>query len=130
MPETKALYDEHPAMFKNHPFWFTISVLLIAAFGLGVVILLIWYVWCRGTRLIVTPEEITFETGILNKSRIDLRTDRVRTVRIDQTLFQRMFGTGMITVFTAGDVPEFSINGMPDPERVRDLVRAHARGQA
>lgn len=117
-------YDEHPSMFRNNPLLFTVSVALIAAFGLGLFVLFAWYLWCKGTRLIVSETEITFETGLLNKSRIDMSTDRVRTVRVDQTIFQRMFGTGMITVYTAGDNPEFSVNGMPDPMKVRDIIRA------
>ena len=40
---SNALYDEHPAMFKNHPFWFTISVLLIAAFHVSGVLVVATY---------------------------------------------------------------------------------------
>ena len=31
-------YDEHPAMFKNNPLGFILSIILIPAFGLGILI--------------------------------------------------------------------------------------------
>ena len=30
------IYEAHPAMFRAHPFWFILCVLLIAAFGIGI----------------------------------------------------------------------------------------------
>lgn len=124
-----ALYDEHPSMFRNHPIWFSISVLLIALFGLGVLILVIWYITAKGTRLTVTQDEMTLEVGIFNKSHKDIRIDRIRSVRIDQTFFQRMLNTGTITAYTTGDVPEISVSGMPNPEIVRNIVRTHTHSR-
>ena len=34
----KLVYEAHPAMFRAHPFWFILAVLLILAFGLGIII--------------------------------------------------------------------------------------------
>jgi hypothetical protein len=66
------IYEAHPAMFRAHPFWFVLcvlliavvgigmimlretaltSILLIAAFGFGIVILLYWYIKTRATAL-------------------------------------------------------------------------------
>ncbi len=30
------IYEAHPAMFRAHPFWFILAVLLILAFGIGI----------------------------------------------------------------------------------------------
>ena len=43
-------------------------------------------------------------------------------MRVNQTLFQRMFGTGDIEIYTAGDAPEVTLRGMPDPHRIRELL--------
>ena len=48
------IYEAHPAMFRAHPFWFILCVLLIAAFGIGILILLYWYIKTRATALTVT----------------------------------------------------------------------------
>ena len=92
-----------PPMFKNAPFTFILYVLLIAAFGLGIILLLIWFVKARTTRLVIDGDDLLYEKGVLSKERAQLRTDSVRTVTVNQSLGQRIFGTGDIDVYTAGD---------------------------
>jgi uncharacterized membrane protein YdbT with pleckstrin-like domain len=110
-------------MFRNNPLGFVLSVLLIAA-AVGVVILLVWYVKSRSELLTITTEELRYAKGILSKSHSEVRLSSIRSVRVHQTLFQRMFGTGDLEVFTAGDLPEVTVKGMRDPNRVRELVGA------
>jgi uncharacterized membrane protein YdbT with pleckstrin-like domain len=124
MTET-ILYQAHPPMFRNNPLGFVLSVLLIGA-AIGIVILLIWYVKTRSELLIITTEELRYEKGILSKSHNEIRLTSIRSVRVNQTLFQRMFGTGDLEVFTAGDLPEITVNGIPDPHHVRELVGEHS----
>lgn len=112
-------------MFRNNPVGFVLSLVLVAA-AVGIVILLVWYVKSRSERLVITPEELRYEKGILSKSRAELRLTSIRTVRVHQSMFQRMFGTGDVDIFTAGDDPEVSVKGMPDPNEIRELIRQHA----
>ena len=51
-----------------------------------------------------------------------MRLASIRSVRVYQSLFQRMFGTGDIEVYSAGDNPEIIVKGMPDPARIRELT--------
>ena len=44
-------YSHHPAMFRNSPIGFLISIALSAFFGIGILILLAWYLSCRGSYL-------------------------------------------------------------------------------
>ena len=119
------LYEAHPPMFRNSPLGFVLSVLLIAA-AIGIVILLVWYVKSRSEKLTITTEDLRYEKGILSKARSELRLTGIRSVRVNQSLFQRMFGTGDIDIFTAGDAPEVTVKGMPDPNRVRELIGEHS----
>ena len=48
------IYEAHPAMFRAHPCWFLFCVVLIAAFGLGLLLLLYWYIKNKATSLMVT----------------------------------------------------------------------------
>lgn len=119
----KMLYDEHPAMFRNHPLGFIGSVLLIAV-GIGLIILLVWYLRTKAARLCITEHEILFEQGLLSKERSEISMHSVRTVRVRQSFFNRIFGVGTIEIFTAGDNPEIVVSGLPDPNRVRELIKA------
>jgi uncharacterized membrane protein YdbT with pleckstrin-like domain len=122
-------YDASPAMFRNHPLWFLGAVLLIAAFGLGILVLLYWYIKVRSVRLTLDGDVMHLSRGILSKDQIDLGIPEISTVRIRQTFWQRLFGVGAIEVFTSGDVAEISLEGMPNPSFVRDYVRSRSQGR-
>lgn len=117
-------YSEHPVMFKNHPFGFILSVILIPAFGVGIIIFLVWFLKTKALKLTVTDDDILFEKGLLSKERSELSLSSVRTVKVKQTFINRIFGVGSIEIFTAGDAAEINIAGLPDPNRIRELIRA------
>ncbi|MFN2289377.1 MAG: PH domain-containing protein [Chromatocurvus sp.] len=118
----KELYAEHPAMFKNNPLGFILSVLLIAV-GVGIIILLWWYLQTKASKLTVFENEVMFEKGLLSKERSEVNIGIVRTVRVKQSFFNRIFGVGTVEIFTAGDNPEIVARGMPDPNRIRELIK-------
>ncbi|WP_018873635.1 PH domain-containing protein [Thioalkalivibrio sp. ALJ16] len=122
--------DARPAMFRNHPFGFLLSLLLIPAFGLGILILLWWYLQTRSMRLRIDADQVHLERGLLSKSHVDLDIAQIRTVKVDQSFFDRIFRVGRIAVYTTGDNPEFRVAGIPDPNRVREYVRARREAVA
>jgi len=126
MPDLE-IYQAHPAMFRAHPFWFILFVLLILAGGLGILILLYWYIKTRATALTVTEHEITFEQGILSKDRTGVSLRHVRAVRVTQGFVNRILGVGTVEISTAGDEPEFEVSDMPDPHEIREAI---SRAQA
>lgn len=121
MTET-VIYEAHPAMFRAHPFWFILAVLLIAAFGIGILILIYWYVQTRGTALTVTDSDLLYERGILSKERTSVSLRHVRSVNVMQSFVNRILGVGTIQISTAGDEPEFTIADMPDPHVIREAI--------
>ena len=91
---------------------------------LGTVIwLLIWYLKIKSKKLSVTNRDMLYEEGLLMKNRKELALDKVRTVEVDQDFIERIFGVGEVRVFTAGDQPEIVVEGLPNPNKIRDLVK-------
>ena len=136
------LYSENPKMPRNRPFTFIFIIILniagLAAIRLdqqsfqiiGLVVwlgtvtwLLIWYMKIKSTKVSVTNNDILVERGLLRKNRKELALDKVRTVEVDQDFISRIFGVGKIKVFTAGDLAEIEVTGLPDPNRIRELVK-------
>ncbi len=120
--ETK--YSEHPSMFKNNPLGFILAVLLIPL-AIGILILLIWYLKCKSTTLEFTGNDLIVEKGLLSKDRTELNINSIRTVNVYQTFFNRLFGVGKISVYTAGDDAEIEVVGIPRPHDLRDMIKAH-----
>ncbi len=122
------LYSENPVMFKNNPLGFILAILLIPAFGIGIIILLYWYLQTKASKLSITEHDILYEKGLLSKERSEIGIKGVRTVTVKQSFFNRIFGVGAIEIFTAGDDPEISVKGLPDPNKVRELIKARQNG--
>ncbi|WP_246864723.1 PH domain-containing protein [Spongiibacter thalassae] len=116
-------YSEHPAMFRNKPFSFILCVLLCAV-GIGILILLYWYMKCKATKLEINDNEVILEQGLLSKDRTELNVSGIRTVKISQSFMNRIFGVGTLAIYTAGDTAEVQVSGMPRPEVFRDLVKS------
>ena len=117
------LYSEHPVMFKNNPLGFILCLLLIPVFGLGLLLFLSWHLQNKASKLIVTSNDVMFEKGLLSKERSEINISSVRTVKVKQSFFNRIFGTGTIELYTAGDSPEIVAKGMPDPNKVREFIK-------
>lgn len=120
-------YAEHPAMFRNNPLGFIVAVLLIPL-AVGILILLYWYLSCKATKLEFIGNDLVLVRGLLSEDRTELNVASIRTVNVYQSLFNRMFGVGRISIFTAGDAPEMEVSGIPRPHDLRELVKAHQAG--
>lgn len=120
-----AVYDESPAMFRNRPLGFILAVLLIPV-GVGVVILIYWYLKVRALRMTIEGDSVHIERGFLSKEQLDIDVKKIRTVVVFQSFWQRIFGVGRIEIFTGGDDAECVLDGMPRPNFVRDYMRTRA----
>ena len=127
--EEVVLYEAHPAMFRNHPFYFVLCVVLILAVGVGLILLLVWWIQVLGTKLTVTNEQTTLRRGILSKFTNDVFHSNVRNIQVRQSFFQRLFNVGWIGMSSAGQSGlEIEVNGIFDPDKVKELIDDHREG--
>ena len=126
----QTLYENHPSMFRNNPIGFILSIVLIAAFGLGLIILLIWWLRCLGITLTVMNERTILRKGIFSKFTNEVYHSDIRNVQIKQSLFQRIFRVGTIGISSAGQsVIEIEVAGLPNPTEVKEIIDTYRRGQ-
>lgn len=125
MEDEKELYSDHPAMFRNHPIWFIVSVLLCLVV-VGIPILIVWYLECRATHLVITNQRTTLRRGILSKNTNEVYHDNVRNVQIKQSFMQRIFGVGYLGISSAGQAGvEIEVKGLPNPEEAKSWIDKH-----
>ena len=66
--------------------------------------------------------------GILAKNVTEVWHQDVRNVQLDQTFLQRIFDVGKVGISSAGQAEiEITVNGIPDPDRVKELIDEHRR---
>lgn len=121
---TRWLYDEHPVMFGNHPFLFSLLAITIVGFA----VIGVWALVVRTERLAVGVHDVLMERGFIGKQRVQVNRDSVRAVKVSQTILQRILGVGDIEIFTGGDYPEIAIRGLPRPDAVRALLGKEDEG--
>ena len=122
------MYSENPVMFKNNPIGFIVALLLVPV-GIGLLILLAWRLQNKASKLSISQNEILYEKGLLSKERSEVNIDSIRTTKIKQSFFDRIFGVGSIEIYTSGDSPEIVAKGMPDPNKVRELIKANQNNE-
>lgn len=81
---------------------------------------------CMTDRLEIRPNEILWTHGLLSKNYTEINMGSVRTVRVHQSLLQRVLGAGDLVIFTTGDEPELAVRGLPHPNDIRDHIRQSA----
>lgn len=115
------LYRSSPVMFRAHPIGFVVS-LLLTPIVLGAIILLVWVIKARTTHLEIDDDTLRYETGVFSKDRRALSRRSIRTVRVTQSLLNRILNVGAIEIYTAGDIPEIRAVSMYAPNEIRELI--------
>jgi len=119
----ETLLEINPAMFRNRPVAFLLSVILIAAAGVGLVILAIWWLNTKAATLTVTNKRTIQRTGLISKQTSEVLHRDVRNIEISQSVFQRIFGVGSIGIASAGQSGiEIQFAGVRDPDGVKNLI--------
>ena len=119
----ETLLEAHPAMFRNNPVGFVLSVILVAAAGVGLVILGIWWLHTKAATLTVTNKRTIQRTGLFSRKTTEVLHRDVRNIEIDQSISQRMFGVGRIGIASAGQSGiEIQFSGIRDPDGVKALI--------
>ena len=93
------------AAISKMPAW---AVFVVALALLGAVLLVValafgyqWWSW-RHLSYEVGPDEFTLCSGIFNKKRVHVPYQRVQSVDVNASLFQRLFGVCVVSIDTAG----------------------------
>jgi uncharacterized membrane protein YdbT with pleckstrin-like domain len=111
---------------RELPAWARLSYLGYVLIAWGLLQLFGWWIKALFDRLEITEREIVWTHGFLNKQYTETNMNSVRTVRVRQSLLQRMLNAGDLVIYTTGDEPELTIKGLPRPGEIRELIKARS----
>ena len=91
-----------------------LGVVLLPAFGIGLILLVrVWLIY-RTTELAITDKRIIAKRGILHHTSMELRLDKIESIQVDQPLLGRLLNYGAVTLAgTGGD--KTPIESIRDP---------------
>lgn len=90
----------------------------------GIVILLILKGLIRWltTNHIITNERLIYRAGFIAKSGTELPLEVIQNVAFNQTIIERIFGTGDLMIESAGTHGQTRYRDIPNPEGVQSLI--------
>lgn len=101
-----------------HAWKILLGIVLLPAFGLGLVFLAwVWIVY-KTTEIAITNKRIIAKFGFISRSTIEINLPKVESVQVDQGVLGRMLDYGTIIVSGAG-TPNLSIPGAAEPLEFR-----------
>jgi len=81
------------------------------------------------TKVTITGDKLRYETGFLSKTTRTIQLSKVQDVRVDQSLGQRLFGVGNLSIETAGETSRLTVADIDDPQETADqIVEASQHG--
>lgn len=95
-----------------------LGVVLLPAFGLGLIFLVLAYVKYRTTELAITNKRVIVKTGFIRRSTIEININKVESLQVDQEVLGRMFDFGTLIISGAG-TPQAPVAGISRPLEFR-----------
>ncbi|MFB6158898.1 MAG: PH domain-containing protein [Candidatus Nanohalobium sp.] len=100
-----------------------VGVPMIAAFGLGVLIIVGAYLSVKNTDYVVTEESLYVKKGVLSRSVQKIDFDKVQNISFSQGVLGNHFGYGNIEISTAGGSGvEMRFRSIENPREVQDRI--------
>ena len=97
-------------------------VLLVV--GVGLFFLIDVWVRRRSIQYRLTNQRLFVRTGFIARKIDELELFRIKDVKVNQTVFQRILGFGSITVLSSDDTtPELTLIGILKPDEVKETIR-------
>jgi uncharacterized membrane protein YdbT with pleckstrin-like domain len=99
------------------------KVLRYVILAAAVVILLWWslrpFLFWLTTRYVITNRRVLMRNGVLSRTGRDVPLTRVNDVSFSRTLIERFFGSGTLTIESAGDRGQVVLKDVPKVEVVQ-----------
>jgi len=91
-----------------------VGVLLLPAFGLGLIFLVIAYVRYKSVELAVTTKRIIVKHGFVRRQTIEINLNKVESIQVEQGLLGRVFNFGTLIVSGTGTA-HAPLTGIAEP---------------
>src|SRR5262249_35428933 len=83
----------------------------------------------RLSKITIAGDKLRYESGLFSKSTRSVELVKVQDVRVDQTVWQRMFGVGDMSLETAGGSSRIEMDSIDRPQAAADHILELARAQ-
>ncbi len=147
--EERVIYEANPAMFRAHPIWYCLGLLVIVAgpvvvvgatqlaeelvlpvagagLGMSLVGLIAmgwWWLQTKRTTFTVTSSRTRLRRGLLSVHMTEVWHRHVRNVQLTQSVWERVFGVGTLSIAGAGKASwDIQVTGLPRIYKAKETI--------
>lgn len=95
-----------------------LGFLLLAFYGLGLILWLAAFFRYKTTELAVTNKRVIAKFGFISRQTVELNINKVESIQVNQGILGRIFNYGSLIISGAGN-PQAPIPGISDPMTFR-----------
>jgi uncharacterized membrane protein YdbT with pleckstrin-like domain len=95
-----------------------LGLILLPAFGIGLIFLVMVYVKYKTTELAITTRRVIVKTGFISRSTVEININKVESIQVDQEIFGRLFDFGTLIISGTG-TSQAPIRGIAQPMEFR-----------
>ena len=81
----------------------------------------------RFTKAVITSDRLRYESGLAAKSTRTIQLAKVQDVRVDQSVVQRIWNVGNLSIETAGEASRLTIPNVDNPQALADEIMTRAQ---
>jgi uncharacterized membrane protein YdbT with pleckstrin-like domain len=100
----------------SHEWWWLVFPALILVYATFL------QIGRRFTVITILGDKLRYESGVFSKTTRNIVVTKVQDVRVEQTLSQRMFHVGDLSIETAGETSRLTILMIDSPQDVADQI--------
>lgn len=95
-----------------------LGVVLLPAFGIGLIFLAMAYIQYKTTELAITTRRVIVKFGFIRRSTVEINIGKVESIQVEQGVFGRLFDYGTLIISGAGTA-QAPIPGISRPMEFR-----------
>ena len=76
----------------------------------------------QAVKVTIEGEKLHYESGWFSKSTRIIQLPKVQDVRVNQTMVQRIFGVGDVSIETAGETSRLTVPDLDQPQMVANQI--------
>lgn len=108
-------------MMHPDPVWVPAVLLLLLLWPLS------HHIRRQSAKVTISGDKLRYELGLLSKTTRTIQLAKIQDVRVDQSLMQRMFGVGNVSIETAGEASRLTVRHIDLPQAIADEIMARAQ---
>lgn len=98
-------------------------LVLLLIVGTAIWVVVRYLKWMT-TNFVITSDRLIFRSGVLAKMGIEIPLERVNTVHFNQSVFERMTGSGDLLIESGGEDGQQQFTDIRRPDRVQNLIHS------